>query len=363
MLTAFRATDTSEQIMSDEQKTTRTVLAHYGLEKARTSPLGNGLINQTWLVENGDEEGFVLQRVNPMFPPAINQDIEAVTRHLENKGMLTCRLIAANDGSLWVEHEKSVWRLLSRIDGFSHNALTSTGQAHEAGTILGKFHRAVGDLDHQFANLRLGIHDTAYHLRVLEETLRDRTGHPQYAAVSKLARQILDMANSLPALAEAPDRIVHGDPKVNNILFESVSDRALCLIDLDTISRMPLALELGDAMRSWCNPSGEDHWTGEFSAELFIPAINGYAEQTRGWIWPDEWSSILSATHIILVELAARFCADALNESYFGWDPQKFSTRSEHNQVRSAGQLTEARSLSAQQKELKVMVNAAFKSR
>jgi Ser/Thr protein kinase RdoA (MazF antagonist) len=346
--------------MVHDHITAQSVLEHYGLAGAQLSPLGNGLINQTWLVENGGEERFVLQRVNAMFSPAINQDIDVLTRHLDDKGLVTCRLLSTHSGDLWVEQDNSIWRLLSRVDGVSHDALASARQAHEAGKVLGRFHRAVSDLDHQFANLRLGIHDTAHHLRFLEETLTNRTDHSEYAAVAKLGRQILDISNSLPALPKVRDRIVHGDPKVNNILFESGSDRALCLVDLDTISRMPLPLELGDAMRSWCNPSGEDYWTGEFSAELFVPSIEGYAEQTREWIFVEEWSSIVPATHIILVELAARFCADALNESYFAWDPEHFSTRSEHNQVRAAGQLTEARSLMAQEKELKVIVKAAF---
>jgi len=346
--------------MVDDNNTAQSILANYGLETARISPLGNGLINQTWLVENGASEHFVLQRVNSMFPAAINQDIDVLTRHIEAKGLTTCRLVPANDGALWVEHEKGVWRLLSRVDGASRNALTSAAQAREAGVVLGQFHLAVSDLEHTFSNLRLGIHDTARHLRFLDETLRNRTHHPEYAAVSSLGREILDIAKSLPVLPQVPDRVVHGDPKVNNILFEAGGNRAICLVDLDTISQMPLPLELGDAMRSWCNPSGEDYWTGEFSAELFVPAIEGYAEQTRGWILPEEWSSIVPATHIILIELAARFCADALNETYFAWDPQKFATRSEHNQVRAAGQLTEARSLLAQEKELTAIVNAAF---
>jgi Ser/Thr protein kinase RdoA (MazF antagonist) len=346
--------------MVDDCNTAKSVLAGYGLEKARLSPLGNGLINQTWLVDNGGSECFVLQRVNAMFPAAVNQDIDVLTRHLEAKGLLTCRLVPASSGALWVEHGNNVWRLLSRIEGISHDALTSAEQAREAGSVLGRFHRAVSDLEHQFTNPRPGIHDTARHLRFLEDTLTKRTDHPDYAIVAKLGRQILDIANSLPLLPPVTDRVVHGDPKVNNILFEPGGNRALCLVDLDTISRMPLPLELGDAMRSWCNPTGEDYWTGEFSAELFIPSIEGYAEQTRDWITAEEWASIVPATHIILIELAARFCADALNESYFAWDPEQFTTRSEHNQVRATGQLTEARSLMAQEKELKAIVRAAF---
>ena len=164
----------------------------------------------------------------------------------------------------------------------------------------------------------------------------------------------------LPELPVTPDRIVHGDPKINNILFGHDSDEAICLVDLDTITRMPLPLELGDAMRSWCNPASEDDRYGEFSAPLFRDAVTGYAEVADGWIERAEWSAIVHATQTILVELAARFCADALNESYFGWNPERFSSRTEHNQARAAGQLTVAESLVAQSADLEAILAAAF---
>ena len=142
-----------------------------------------------------------------------------------------------------------------------------------------------------------------------------------------------------------PARLVHGDPKINNILFDLVSDKALCLIDLDTLGRMPLPLELGDAFRSWCNPRGEDDQGSAFSLELFRGAIEGYAAGAAGWIAPAEYKAIVPATLTIYVELAARFCADALNESYFGWDAGRYPSRSAHNQLRASSQLAAARSL------------------
>ena len=74
----------------------------------------------------------------------------------------------------------------------------------------------------------------------------------------------------------------------------------------------------------------------------------------------EESLAIVPATEIILVELAARFCADALNECYFGWNTDKFATRSEHNQERAASQLHVAESLATQRKELEAIIAAAF---
>lgn len=330
------------------------------MQAARISPLGNGLINQTWLVDARPDGRYVLQRVNDLFSPVVNRDIDTLTRHLEGRGEPTCRLVPNLHGNLWSSNDGGNWRLLTFVDGISHDSLKTPGQARSAGGLLARFHRSVDDLEHDFATQRPGVHDTPKHLRFLRDTLNDQAGHPQYDAVAPLGRRILAAADELPELPVTPDRIVHGDPKINNILFRQGSDDAICLVDLDTITRMPLPLELGDAMRSWCNPASEDDRYGEFSAPLFRDAMEGYAAVADGWISSAEWKSIVNATQTILVELAARFCADALNESYFGWNPERFSSRTEHNQVRAAGQLTVAESLVAQSGDLEAILAAAF---
>lgn len=335
------------------------VLRAYGLQPARVDPYGKGLINGTWLVDTGDNR-YILQCVNPVFPAGINRDIDCVTRHLASSGLVTCRIVPTADGRLWNRFDDRTWRLLTFVDGVSHDALTTPGQAESAGTLLAAFHHAVGDLDHEFTNPRLGIHDTTRHLAFLRETLRIQAAHPRYADVAPLAARILAAADELSPCPQTPDRIVHGDPKINNLLFTRDTDIAFSLVDLDTLARMPLPLELGDALRSWCNPAGEDDQRSEFSAPLFAESIRGYAQGARDWITPDESAAIVSATETILIELAARFCADALNECYFGWNADKFATRSEHNQERAASQLHVAESLAAQRKGLEAIVAAAF---
>jgi len=345
--------------MQDIPEVVICALDAWGLSGTTVTDFGSGLINRTLLVESGGDR-FVLQQVNDIFPPAINSDIDVLTRHLVEKGLNTTTVIPTRGGSLWTKSDGKIWRLLTFVDGVSHDKLTSSGQAREAGRLLAGFHRAVGDLEIDFSNPRLGVHDTRRHLANLEKSLRDHRDHPRYAAVASLGKKILHEARLLPALVATPDRIVHGDPKINNLLFAREGNEALCLIDLDTIGEMPLPLELGDAMRSWCNPASEDNAEGVFAAEFFRSALQGYAGEAVGWIEPEEWRSIVPATLTVLVELAARFCADALNESYFGWDAEHYSSRSEHNQVRAAGQLTVARSLLNQKDELEATVSSIF---
>jgi len=337
----------------------QAALAAYGAEGCAVRPLGAGLINQTFLVEGASCGKFVLQRLHSIFPPEVNEDIEAVTRHLAARGQVTPRLLRTASGALWVQSE-GVWRALSWVEGVGLDRLERPAQAREAGRALAAFHRAVGDLRHEFRSRRLGVHDTARHLAALRGALAAHRGHRRFAAVEPLALEILDAGDALAPLPPLPARIVHGDPKLNNILFSPDGERAICLIDLDTLTDMALPLELGDAFRSWCNPAGEDRSRASFSMELFAAAIDGYAGGVAGFITAGEWRSIVPAIETIYVELAARFCADALNESYFGWNPQEFPGRSEHNQVRAESQLHALRSLRSQREPAAAAVAAAF---
>lgn len=336
------------------------VEAHFGIIPRRVSPLGYGLINRTYRVETDDGPDWVLQAVNPIFPPGINEDIDAVTGFLAARGIMTPRLRRTVTGAAWARADGAVWRLLSRVDGVSFERLEGPEQAAEAGRLLGRFHDALKDFEYTFHNPRLGVHDTAAHLRTLQRAIQEHPGHRSYDDIRPLAEDILGAAASLPRLPPLPDRAVHGDPKINNILFGADGQRALCLVDLDTLGRMPLPLELGDAFRSWCNLAGEDMEEARFSTVLFEAAAAAYGEETRGWLTEPEWRAIVTATRTIFVELAARFCADALQESYFGWDPERYSSRSEHNLVRARGQLSAFHACSERAAELERIVQRIF---
>ena len=325
------------------------ILEAWGLVPGSLQPLGTGLINRTFAARRADGSRWVLQQLNPMFPPEVHEDIEAVTAHLAARGMLTPRLLRTREGRLCIPAPGGAWRVMDFIEGQVVDAIQTPAQAAAAGRLLARFHRALDDLVHDFRHQRPPVHEPARHFAALESALAMHPAHRLRPAAEAVAGEIFVAAAAWPALPATPARIVHGDPKISNLVFSAGDGEGLCLVDLDTLGRMALPFELGDAMRSWCSVSSEDDPGGRFCAERFAAAVSGYAGTARGWWTAAEQAAVLAATAVIQLELAARFCADALNESYFGWNPSLFASRGEHNLARAQGQLALHRSLLAQQ--------------
>ena len=318
------------------------VLAHYRDFIGRPHrPFGSGLINSTFLVE-GLRGPAVVQRLHPVFAGTVNEDIDAVTAHLERRGLVTPRPIRTDEGALWVDDDRGrPWRAITFIEGTSVDRVESAALARQGGALVARFHAAVADLDYEYRHVRVGVHDTKKHLETLRRALSEHRHHRLFPEVSALAGPLLTQAERLPDFEAMglPPRHCHGDLKISNLLFRG--EEALCLVDLDTLGRMPWPFEMGDAMRSWCNPRGEDETRGAFDAGLFEAALEGYGSVARpaGLLSAEEARSIVGGVLTICLELAARFLADALNEVYFGFDASRYPARGDHNLVRGAGQL------------------------
>ncbi len=319
-----------------------SVLAAWDADGARVEAVADGLINQTWIVHPPGAPSLVVQRLHPIFGAEVNADIDAVTRHLAARGVRTPRIVPAAGSALWVEADGGVYRALSFEPGVTIHRISVPVQAESAGRTVGRFHAALADLDHDYQFTRFGVHDTPKWLARLEACAASGDGPPEGVA---LARDILASAAALPPLPPTRRRHCHGDLKISNVRF--ADDRTWapgCLVDLDTVGLQTIAYELGDAMRSWCNPRGEDVDTPEIDLDIFELALAGYGGAAAGLLTADEISSIAPGTATVALELAARFCVDVFDDSYFGWDASRFASRREHNLVRARGQLSLARS-------------------
>ncbi len=326
-----------------------------------------GLINRTFWVR-GARTGTVLgvlQELNTkIFRPTVHHDIEAVTAQVERKGLLTPKLVRTRRGDLWAtDRDNGVWRRMTVVGSRTIHKLDNLGDARSAGKLVARFHAAVSDLDYEFQMVRPDVHDTPRHLRAMDEAIAGFPDHRLAGEVQELASSIHAQWSAWSGPENLPRRVVHGDLKISNVRFSD--HEAVALIDLDTLARRTLDVELGDAMRSWCNPVPEDALDARFDVPLFAAAMEGYAQgvaetERSGVPGPtdDEWASIVPCTERIALELSARFAKDALEESYFGWD-ERFGGRGEHNLVRARGQALLAQSIAAQRADAEAAVARA----
>lgn len=345
--------------MALDERQPATVLAAWDLDGARCAPIPGGHINRTWRVDAAAGP-FVLQWLNPIFAPEVHHDIEAVTARLAASGLETPRLVRTRAGALWAtDPGGGVWRLFTFVPGETLLAADHPARCRAAGALLGAFHAALWDFAHDYRFGRLGVHDTPAHLAGLAHAVSEHADHPEHGAVAPVAAAILEHAAALPLDLGLPLRHVHGDPKISNLRF-APDGRAVCLVDLDTLARMPLPVELGDAFRSWCSPAGEES-EARFRLDFFEAGLAGYAAGLGGRAGAAEREALPLLVETIAIELAARFCADALRESYFGWDRARFPRASAHNLVRARSQLALARSVRARRAALEAVVRRVWR--
>jgi Ser/Thr protein kinase RdoA (MazF antagonist) len=317
----------------------KEILAQYNLTGARIAFVAIGNLNTTYRVN----DQYILQKLNPVFTPDIHFDIDAITAHLENQGILTPRLVKTTEQALWaVDELGGIWRLMNLIPGQTFLELSDTFMCFAAGKFLGQFHRALTNFNYTFVSQRRpDIHNTAKHLEYLKQVLQTHQQHRAHAEVRRIADQIFVSTSTLNIPRDLPLRLVHGDPKVSNFIFTTTGE-ACALVDLDTLNHMTLAVELGDALRSWCNPQGEDSEHCVFNWEFFEHSLRGYGQAFTPN--QDEIESIPQAVEMITLELSARFAADALAETYFGWDKTRFANASDHHLRRAQAMLKLAQS-------------------
>jgi Ser/Thr protein kinase RdoA (MazF antagonist) len=340
------------------------IAAAWGWSAATLRPLAGGLINTTFAVDVGGAPVAVLQKLHPVFAPEVNLDIDAVTSFLAAKGLVTPRVVRTTGGAAWVKDGDATWRAMSWVDGVTVHAVPSPTWAESGGELVGRFHRAVADFQHDYAFSRPGIHDTDAHLAKLAALLDARSdaadkgapsdsgsgpaagGSGQWSGAALLEKaealghEILAAASGLPAMPDGlPLRHCHGDLKISNLMFQESPPTARCLVDLDTVGKGTIAIEVGDAMRSWCNPRGEDAGAVRFDLVIYTAAMRGYRYALGGLLDRKELTSIAIGLERVCIELAARFCIDIFEDRYFGWDPNRFASRPAHNLVRARGQL------------------------
>jgi len=295
-------------------------------------PYGDGLINATFVV-TAENTGFILQRINSQVfpePERIMSNLSLLQGHLSThveSGLRIPALIPARNGSPFVrDRQGGIWRMLELIPNTrTLTRIEDRGQAREVGRVLGRFHVLVRDLPpDQLAVTLPGFHVTPAYLEHLTGVLQRVMGdHPdeiaqaiQFVTARQKEAGVLEQAQHR---GRVPMRVIHGDPKLDNILFDRSTGSAVSLIDLDTVQPGLVHYDLGDCLRSCCNRGGEGASFGtRFDLDICRAILGAYARETAGLLDRAEIELLFDAIRLIPFELGLRFLTDHLEgDRYF----------------------------------------------
>lgn len=334
-----------------------------------------GNINRTYRVTLMDGERFILQRINKRVftrPELVMQNIRCFSEHVARKLAVapldkgrrweTPQVLAAQDGrDFWIDPEGEYWRALSFIPrSRSYNTAQSEAHAYEVGFGLGAFHNLISDLPaDQLADTLPGFHiapgylahfDTIAASHTTELTAEVRHGLAFIEARRSLARVLEDAKAS----GKLPLRPIHGDPKINNVMMDTTTGQAISIIDLDTVKPGLVHYDIGDGLRSACNPLGEETKNFEavrFEPELAKAILSGYLEQAHHFLTPADYDHLFDAIRLIAFELGLRFFTDHLaGDVYFLADHRG------HNLERALVQFALCQSIEAQEGPIRKII-------
>ncbi|KJV05422.1 phosphotransferase enzyme family protein [Methylocucumis oryzae] len=286
------------------------------------SRLGNGLINDTYLVRS-TEQSFVLQKINTSVfpkPQAIIENFLLISEHIRLKPKARLQiptLMLTQNEELWViDDTGEFWRAQSFIaDTYNFDALQSPKQAIQTGLALGHFHFLFSDLPTSLLNDTLpGFHITPGYLATYHSIAN--TPYARSAFCERFIEQFAPEADKLERAKQQgilPMRVIHGDPKLNNFLFNQPG-QAISLIDLDTVKPGLLHYDIGDCLRSCCHNHDDD----SFNLDYCTLILEAYLSEIGSIFSSADFDYLHIAIRLIPFELGLRFYTDhLLGNRYF----------------------------------------------
>lgn len=324
-----------------------------GANVASVKPLGEGFINDTFIVTTTGENNYILQRKNHIiFPdvPSMMNNIAMVTSHLKDKvakaggdpmrEVLT--VTPTHDGKLYFCDESgNYWAMCLFIKGsVTYDRADSPNLAFKGGQGIGRFQSQLADFDKPLAETIKGFHNIRWRFTQWDEALaRDVAGRKSSLAreidwIESRREQMMEFW-SLVESGAIPTRVTHNDTKISNILFDERGE-VLTVIDLDTVMSSTSLNDFGDAIRSYANTGAEDDRNLDnvsMSIEMFRGYAEGYLSERRTTLTPAEVEWLAFSARYITYEQVLRFLMDYIEGDHY------YKTRFEdHNLVRTWAQ-------------------------
>jgi hypothetical protein len=298
-------------------------------------PLGSGHIHRTWALRSSDTtRAYVLQRINThVFPDikVLESNLYRITSHLGTKIQArggdpllhSLTAVPCGEGRLFHDDREHWWRMFVMItQGITFDFPQSQSMLYEAGKAIGIFQELLSDLPpDSVREIIPGFHDTRLRFNTFMATLRsaDRDRIAAAAAEIEYARSHERYANLFSADTIGtglPCRIVHNDTKLNNVMFDRVTNKALCMIDLDTAGPGVAMHDFGDAVRTAAATATEDEqdWRAmRCDIDKIEWLAKGYIDAARPFLTAPEIDMLAESALVMAFEQGVRFLTDFLD--------------------------------------------------
>jgi Ser/Thr protein kinase RdoA (MazF antagonist) len=324
------------------------ILTSFGLSHTATyKPIGSGHIHQTFLVT--DSKKFVLQRVNKTIftqPEVIAANNRIAAQYLSINSpdyLFLTALPDTNGNELVYDSNGFPWRLYPLIENtITIDFVTSETEAREAAKGFATLTKNLDGINCELFKPTLHrFHDLAWRYQQFETELAAASEEVKSLVNEEIEsakefRYLVDDYNNLIKGGSLKARITHNDTKINNILFDSITKKASCVIDLDTLMPGYFIYDLGDLVRTCVSPVSEEEADVskiEFRKNIYDALIAGYLSEMKERMTPEELQAIPFAGKMMTYIMALRFLADYLRgNTYY------HITYPEQNKVRARNQ-------------------------
>jgi len=353
--------------MSDAQ----LIVTHFCIPEhvTRVAVLGEGFINETYLVETKGAQKYILQRKNrSVFPdiPGMMINIDKVTRHIRSKGAVTLTLVTSRDKELYYKDpEGEYWTCCTYIpDTYTYEHAQTKDLVRAGGEGIGMFHSQMADFQGTLTPTLPGFHDIRYRFSQFSASAKEnRAG--RMTEVSSLVEEIYSRQEEMGSFYKLienkaiPQRVSHNDTKLSNFLFDG-QKKVVCAIDLDTVMHTTVLYDFGDAVRSYANPFAEDHPDLSqivMDPDRFYTFSEGYASRAAWFLNDTERTHLAFSSLYITYEQFLRFLMDYIDgDTYYRI---RYPT---HNLVRARSQLALLKSMEDMYPQMQDNLQTIFKT-
>ena len=337
--------DSNNLTLREVAKTFIGLNCNMGVEK-----INKGLINSTYLITPDPKElrsQFILQSVNKdifskpedviynylLLEESFNLKRTSIDNHMHDYLKLPKLLLNSITQDKFIVKSNSFWRAFEYLtESKTFEKLPSPSYAEKIFKCLSSFHFLSSELNKErLTTILSNFHDTAYIYQQFENEL------DSFVSRNDISNKILDKFSELVdyaisnkeeafLLSEAKsnkliaNRAAHGDPKVNNFVFDTLSEDVIALIDSDTLQPGYILDDIADCVRSSCNPGGEEpSFLSEvyFDLDFFELSLKGYFFHPYAMLNQVDMFYLPLNIRSITFELGLRFLTDFMRDNIY----------------------------------------------